>query len=436
MTRKPFSHQRPPEESSALPPNYRRNFAALAIDYISFMVSFSFFNPNSVVPAFVRQLTTSAPVVGLSATIFRGCSLLPQTVFARLVSDKPRKKPYMLIGASGRVMILVIAVALWSSIARHPRTLLILFLVCLALFAATNGLTAVTWSDVMARAIPVRRRGRFIGMSQVIGGGIGFGVGGLVGLILGSPHYPFPYDYALLFTLASVAMVASVVAMTMVREPPAEGAGAQANGQAHGRWLRVLAADAAFRRLVACRTLIMMMDLATPFYVGHAEEVLHLPQSVVGGFVVAQVLGGIAAGALLGPISERWGPRYVVRIAGVSAIAGPALALVVHLAGGGWLATAYPLVYVAVGIVSSARLMGFVNYALEIAPQGMRSAYIGLGNTIIGVTTLVPALGGGLLEATSYTTLFALTTAIGAIGFVLSLALPPSQGGASVEGQH
>jgi MFS family permease len=197
--------------------------------------------------------------------------------------------------------------------------------------------------------------------------------------------------------------------------------------------LTVLAADAAFRRLVACRTLIMMMDLATPFYVGHAEDVLHLPASIVGAFVAAQVLGGMTAGALLGLVSERWGPRHVIRIAGVSAFAGPLFALAAHLTGSHWLAIAYPLVYVGVGVVASARLMGFVNYTLEIAPAGMRPTYVGLSNTIIGVTTLVPALGGGLLEATSYTTLFALTTVIGAVGFVLSLALPPAHRGVSLE---
>jgi MFS family permease len=415
-----------------LPPHYRWNFVAFMVDYVCFGIAFTFINPSSVLPAFVGQLTDSAPVIGLVGTVFNGGWLLPQLAVARLINDKPRKKRYVIAGMSGRTMLLVVALGLWAGLGRYPAAMLGLFFACLGLFAATDGVASVAWFDIFARAIPLKGRSRLMGTAQFISGLAGIGVGALIGLIL--DRRPFPVDYALLFTLAGVALVPSAVAMILLREPPPDHAAPQLGGGPTGGWLRLLVDDAAFRRLIVCRLLVGMIGMATPFYVVHASDVLHLPLSIVGGFVAAQTMAGMVASAVLGLVSERWGPRYVARIGSAAAAIGPLIALAAHLAGsGGWPAQAYPSVYVALGVINSAWMMGFFNYLLEIAPEGMRSAYVGLGNTIMGLLTVVPIAGGWLLEATSYPTLFGVTAAIVAVGFLLTLGLkPPPQGAAPV----
>ena len=107
------------KHSEALPPHFRRNFVALMMEPVFFVVAFTFISPTSVLPAFVGELTDSAPVVGLVSTAFSFSVMLPQLAVARLVSDKPRKKPYMLAGLAGRVSLLIIALALWAGLARH-----------------------------------------------------------------------------------------------------------------------------------------------------------------------------------------------------------------------------------------------------------------------------------------------------------------------------
>ena len=131
MTEQPLERNEAREAASTSSPHYRRNFISFATDYISFMVSFTFFSPTSVLPALVRQLTSSAPLIGLFSTVFRAGFHLPQLVFARLISDRPRKKPYMLAGASGRIMLVVIALALWVGLPRYPAAMLALLLTCL-----------------------------------------------------------------------------------------------------------------------------------------------------------------------------------------------------------------------------------------------------------------------------------------------------------------
>ena len=426
-----MSATRVSRESEPLPPHYRRNFNAILAAHALFGVAFTLIHPDSMLPAFVGQLTDSAPVIGLVNTIFRGGWLLPQLVVARLVNDKPRKKPYMLAGTSGRLAFWVVALALWAGLARYPAAMLILSFTCFALFTVCDGVSGVAWFDIMARAIPPRRRGRVLGIGQAISGLVGIGEGALIGLVLN--QRPFPDNYALLFTSASVLFIFATIPLVFIRETPPKNADSQSHDPVRGRWLKLLFANPAFRHLMVCRMLIGMMGLATPFYVKHADQVLRLPQRIIGDFVIAQTLAGVIASVVLGMVCERWGSRYVVCVGSAAAAAGPLFALAAHLAGGGWLVQAYPFVFLSLGIINSTWVMGFFNYLLEIAPEGMRPAYVGLGNTIMGTLTLVPVAGGWLLEATSYTVLFGVTTALVATGFLLTLGLKPPPRGTLVE---
>jgi MFS family permease len=416
------------EHPQSLPPHYKWNFSAFLVDYVCFGIAFTLVSLTSVLPAFVRQLTASAPVIGLVSTIFNGGWLLPQLAAARLINDKPRKKPYLVAMQGGRIVFWVIALALLAGLARYPAAMLILFFACLGLWAATDGIASVAWFDIVARAIPLKRRGRLIGAGQIIGGLAGIGVGVLVGLILG--RHAFPGNYALIFMLAGIAITPSTIAITLLREPPPEEIVAQTTRQVKGGWLAPLTTDRLFRRLVVCRLLIGMIGLSTPFYVVHAADVLHLPQSIIGVFVIAQMLAGVVASAVLGPLSERRGPRYVIYIGSAIAATGPLFALAIHLMGGGQLARAYPFVYVSLGVINNTGMLGFFNYLMEIAPGAMRPTYIGLSNTIVGVLTLAPIAGGWLLEATSYGVLFGVTALLVTTGFLLTLGLKPPPSGA------
>ena len=145
-----------------LPPNYRWNYTAFLLDYVFFGIAFSFFSPHSTLPAFVGQLTDSPLLIGLSNTVFTGCWLLPQLAFARLIGDRPRKARYMRGGLSGRLLLGVIAAALWLGLGRDPGLMLAIFFVCLGLWAASDGATSVAWFDILARAVPMKARGRLM----------------------------------------------------------------------------------------------------------------------------------------------------------------------------------------------------------------------------------------------------------------------------------
>jgi len=412
-----------PAETPPPSPNYRWNFTAFVVDYAVFLIGIGFVSSVTVLPALASRLTDSAVLIGLTSTMFMLGWTIPQLAAAHITKDAPRKKPFFYKAIPIRLALPAIGIALWLGLAGRPPAMLAVLMVGMFLFAASDGVMTLVWFDIMARAVPVSRRGRLLGLGQFIGGLGGIAVGGLVALIL--DRWSFPESYAILFACASAGIAISSIATLSIREPEPEEVTAEA-GAGRKRWLQLVARNSDFRRLIVSRLLVGMAGMATPFYVVHAADVMQMPESAIGAFVVANTIGGLTSSLFLGIFSERRGPRYTIRLSSAIAVAGPLSVLLLDLLGGAGLAWAYPFAFFAVGVTRSATMLGFTNYTLEIAPSSMRPAYVGLANTLMGLMAVVPALGGWLLETTSYPVLFAVAAVLTLGGFILTLTLRQS----------
>jgi len=192
--------------------------------------------------------------------------------------------------------------------------------------------------------------------------------------------------------------------------------------------LSTLRQDRSFVRVIMVRLLAGFDGLATGFYILYAIRELGLPPETVGLFTAAQTAGRIIASLGLGRLSQRVGSHRVIQVATAISLTAPLTALALSLAGaraGGATITIFAWIYVVIGVVTNAGMLGFMNYVLELAPAGSRPTYIGLFNTISGVLVLLPTAGGFLLGVSSYSGLFALTAAVLAVAHVLSWRLPP-----------
>jgi MFS family permease len=411
------------DQAPAPPPNYRWNFVAFVLDYAVFLVGFAFISNVTVIPALASQLTSSAVLVGLASTVFRLGWTIPQLAAAHVTRDAPRKKPFFYKAIPIRLALPAVGIALIAGLARRPSAMLAVLMVGMFLFAGSDGFMTLVWFDIMARTVPVERRGRLLGLAQFIGGVGGIGVGGLVALIL--DRWAFPASYAILFGCASAGIAVSSIATLALREPPPEPKAASEPGE-RGPWLMLVTRNQDYRRLLAARLLVGLAGLASPFYVVHATDAMRLPESAVGAFVAANTVGSLSSSLFLGILSERRGPRITIRLSSAIAVAGPVAVLLMDVLGVAASAWAYPVAFFAVGVSRSAMMLGFTNYTLEIAPGALRPAYLGLANTVMGVMAVVPAIGGWLLETTSYSVLFSTAAVLTFAGFLLTLALRPS----------
>ena len=418
--------------SEHIRPHWRRNWFAFLTDYLGFGVGVVFANTTTTLPAFADVLTDNKVLIGAVSSVWAGGWLLPQIFAAHYLSNKPRKYPIMLKWQLiGRPVFPLFVVWLLLGGAQFPELTIALFLLALTFFMSTDALVALAFLDLFGKAMPAERRGRLIGVGQVLTGLGALGAGWLIRQILGPAGPGFPMNYALIFGLASLAFAVSTIGCALnVEAPEAVEAKRPSLREYVPQLGRLWRTDRRFSRITLVRLLSGIGSLATTFYVVYATDWLRLPPAAIGLFAGAATVGTALAGLMLGVVADRYGSQRVVQIVTWVQFAVPVLALVCHSGVfGGSVNLVYPLLFVMMGLFEGSAMLGFLSFVLEIAPPGQRPTYLGLTNTLTGVLILLPMLGGLLLERTSYPVLFtaaALGTLVAAV-MALGLSNPRQQ---------
>lgn len=385
----------------------------------------SFASQATVLPSLVRTLSDSALLVGLVATLATGGWLIPQFFVANLIAGRPRLKSAVLVPAvSGRVLFILLPLALLLFAPRHPGAALAAFFVIHGLFWLLDGICSVSWLDLMSRLLTPTERVRMMSVGMAGSGVLGIGVGIVVTVVLSSPRLAFPANYALLFAFGSVSFVLSAVTFALVREQPMH---TEQRPLPWGAYFRrvfgVIRGDHDLRRVVIAQLAFGAWSLALPFYVLFGTDRLGFAPSSIGVFTSSQVIGGIVGALGMGRLAERRGSRSVMRLWGVFAILTPLAALAFPAIARVVPPTALPylfaVLFLVAGVQGNANMTGFIAWVLEYAPVSERPMYVGFANAMSGTSLVMPILGGLLLTAAGYPALFVTAAAVPVAGLLL-----------------
>ena len=409
----------------------RRNVAGILTDFVGFGTALGFIGFDTLLPLLTFALTGNEALVGLIGTLWIGFWLLPQLAAGRWLAGRPRKKPVMIGAAAVSRASLCLYVALLALGGPLDRGLAFAGLVAMVVvFRGLDSVAAVAWFDIVSKTLPSQVRSRVFGAGQALANVFRFGASLVVtAAIYGGLVYPD--SFAMLYGFAAIALALSLVGLLALREPVEHAvAGASMSDQmsllAHA--VHVLRKDRSFRQVTIVRLMVGLFDLARPQYIVHATNELGLPASNIGLFIAAQTIGGILGSIALGQLSERKGTTAVIRVTAFLAVSAPLIALALQAFGHGQptlAAAGYVVVYVLIGALDASFLLGFLVYVLDIAPPGERPAYTGLANTIAGAIVIAPAIGGIILQLTSYPALF-LSAAVGGAAAMLGARRLPA----------
>lgn len=400
------------------------------MDFCFFGIGMAFFGPSTVVPSFLTSLGASASVIGLISALQRAGWLLPQLVAARYLADKPYKKPFILLPAGiSRTMLLLLAALIWLMGARRPGLMIGIVIIVMSIFWLGDGLASLAWFDFLSKSVPAHRRGRLTSIGQILSGIASFAAGVGVEWLLSDQGPTYPINYAMLFLIGFAMLALSFTAIAMGKENRGVSADRVPSWAEYlPQLVTLVKGDHEFRRFLIMRQIFNLAMLASPFYITYALDVLGLPDQVAGRYTSVGVVGTIGAAVLFGWLNERHGTRLTCQVSIVVTAAIPVLAMVIPwvVSSPTWLAWAYGLVFLANNASMSSYLPGWTAYVLEWAPEADLPIYMGLTNTLNGLTALVSIVGGAILQWTggNYAVLFAVT-AIGTLAALpLALTIP------------
>ena len=265
--------------------NYRWNFLVNSLDGANFWFGMSFFSSTIILPLFVSHFTANPVAIGLIAFLGWAGIFLPQLFVANAVERAPRKKffPVTLGFFLERLPLLLLPPAVYFLAIRQPLWTLVIFFVLYAWQNIGTGIVVVGWQDMIAKIIPVDKRGRFFGITNFIGNGTGI-LGALaVPLLLG--RFAFPLGYVLAFTIAAAFIFLSWVFLALTREPAVHSSKPAVSQLVYLRSLpAILRRDRNFRMYLLAQIIFSLSGMATGFLVVYAVQ--HLaPAGCPGGSI-------------------------------------------------------------------------------------------------------------------------------------------------------
>lgn len=384
---------------------YRRNFFIFLVDNVIFTIGMNIIGPTTVIPDFIRRLTGSEVLIGLSSSLFDIGWMLPQLFVARYLLRVTNKK-WWFIGPNipVRFAVLIFAIVTFILSADNRAALLIAFLIAYGIAALGDGLVGVPWVDLLGSSLDDQRRARMFGLATASVGVIMLAIAPVVGYILNEGP-DFPDNYALLFALAGGLFVITIPLGLLIHELP--GGTATPAIPPFREFIpelsRVLRQDSDFRAVVITRMLSSLFMMAGPFYIGFATEQLDLSSGdAVRNLLAMQTAGSVVGALLYSWMGARNNLRYM-RVALLAAAVLPGSALLAALVG------PLPLYlgFFAGGLAISNLFSSYLNWVIMHVNADQRPVYTGLFNTVAAVMLLAaPLIGGTIAEHIGYEAVF------------------------------
>jgi len=366
---------------------------------------FRLLNAPTFLPAYILLLSNGSDIaVGLALALQSMGMMVTPFFGATLIEHRPKVLPVgLIIGTGMRMTVLGIAL---SGLLLEPQAALIAIFVWLTLFGLFQGMQGVLFNFLMAKVIPVSKRGRLTGLRNFLAGITSAGVA-LVGgrYLLGET--PDISGYSHTFVLAFVLTMCGLLMLLFMREPEPPVLRSKSSVRSRLRELpALLRDDPDFTRYFLARAMTSAGRMAMPFYVLYAGSSMQLSGSNLALTTIAFTIASTVSNLIWGAIGDRHGFRLVFILATSLWVAATCLLL---LASG-------VLMVVSVFAAIGAAVQGFqnssMNLTLEFGNREDLPVRIAVANTASEFAGSIGPLAGGFIAASfGYESVFAVSVA-------------------------
>ena len=400
--------------------NLPRNFAAHFIHGMLGMTGFRLFNAPTFLPAYLHMLSGSTMIVGLGQSLQQLGGVISPVVGATHIEHRKRLLPVsVLMGTLMRVQILGVAVA---GFVLHGYPLLIAILTFLFLLGLFGGAQQVAFQSLLAKVIPIARRGRLQALRNMTGGAIAAALAWVAGRYLIQGNV-FGNGYGVTFMLAFVLTSLGLTALRLLMVEPIPPT-IRSKSRLRDRvkeFPAMFAQNPDFLWFMVAQTSAVSARVAAPFYILFAGHSMALTGQNLGLLSLAFLGADTVTNLIWGYVGDRSGFRLTFLLSVMTWIVATGLLMIAPHAAALHLpafATVQGLIFLAffgLGAAQSGFLMGSQTMVLEFGSRDDMAMRLALASTAQGVmSTLGPLAGGVIAYSLGFETLFGLS-----IGFLL-----------------
>jgi len=396
--------------------NLPRNFAGHFMHGMLGMTGFRLFNAPTFLPAYLHLLSGSDFMVGLGQSLQQLGGVVSPVIGATQIEHRKRVLPVaMLMGTLMRVQILGVALA---GFFLHGTAALVAILFFLFLLGLFSGPQSVAFQLLLAKVIPIARRGRLQALRNVTGGAIAAALAWFAGRYLIQRNV-LGNGYSTTFLLAFVLTSLGLTALRLLMrepEPPTVREKARLVDRIRD-FPALFAADRSFAFFMLAQTLATAGRVAAPFYILFAGHSMALDGANLGLVSLAFLGADTVTNMGWGFAGDRFGFRSTFIASLLLWIAATVLLVVAPMfpgagpgAPGGFDLGVHGLIFCAffgLGAAQSGFQMSSQTMVLEFGVRDDIAMRLALTTTAQGAMSALGPLAGGIIASTlGYSVLF------------------------------
>ena len=410
--------------------NLPRNFAGHFMHGMLGMTGFRLFNAPTFLPAYLHLLSGSDFVVGLGQSLQQLGGVVSPVIGATQIEHRKRVLPVaMLMGTLMRVQILGVALA---GFFLHGAAALVTILIFLFLLGLFSGPQSVAFQLLLAKVIPIVRRGRLQALRNVTGGAIAAGLAWFAGRYLIQGHV-LGNGYSTTFLLAFVLTSLGLTALRLLMREP-EPPTVRPKGRLMDRvreFPALLHQDRSFAYFMLAQTLATAGRVAAPFYILFAGRSMELSGKNLGYVSLAFLGADTITNMGWGLAGDRFGFRSTFIVSLLVWIAATVLLMVAPMTAafatpGGLVVGVHGLIFAAffgLGAAQSGFLMSSQTMVLEFGAREDMAMRLALTSTAQGTMSTIGPLAGGIIASSlGYEVLFGASIAFLVVALAVLLA--------------
>lgn len=393
--------------------NLKRNYIGHYLHGMLGMTGFRLVNAPTFLPAYLHAISGSNAVVGLALALQQVGGVISPIFGATRIEHRAKVMPVaILMGSLGRVAILGMALAGWF-LSGEPLVAALLF--CILMFGIFMGAQRVVFNLLMAKVIPIERRGRLQAWRNATGGLVAAVLAYLAGKWFIDTNL-FGNGYSTTFVLAFLLTSAGLWALHMLlREPTPVTRREPARFRDRLRdFPAMIKADPGYGAFLAVQMLATSARIATPFFILYVGKVMGADGATLGLLSFAFLGADTLSNLLWGYLGDKTGFRLVLLASIVLWMAATALALTVHTP------AAMVLTFACLGASLAGYQMAAQTMVLEFGDRHDITMRIAVSATAESITaTAGPLVGGLVAEAFGYTAVFGVSLAMLALALAV-----------------
>ncbi|UUZ92413.1 MFS transporter [Paenibacillus sp. P25] len=395
--------------------DHRRNYVLLFIDTVLFMNAMTFLSVNAVISYFLATLGANTFEIGLVNALVSVGSFVSQPFFAKKVMNLTHKaKVFVRILFTQRMIFFVFVLTIPLFAEAHPKLMVVLFLVCWAVFNLFVGSYGPFFMSLFAKMVAESARGRLRGFSGGAASLLALGSAALCGILLN--EVPYPYNYTLIFAIGVILLLLDVLTFAMMKEiEPDVVTKADFNYFQYFKAIPEMFREfKAYGRMVIGFSFTVAAQAGLAYYTLYAVRAFEAGSTVVALFTGITGLANIAGSILFGIMADRIGHRHVLVMS--SAAGGLACLLIVLFPSLGMVYAAFALTNLCIiGYNLSGGILILEQLPRERSPMGISiNAMITLC-----VSSIVMIGSSWLADSISFEAVFLIAGLSGVAGAVI-----------------